>query len=141
MHSLLRTTSILKSATASALPCRSCVQSRTLWLAHSRPPLTPRTTLRPSLICYRGSQQSAPPTQTSGSAQPTPPNPPPEPAAKATQSLPPATSDSEHISLAEQRKKDWSIVKRLAENIWPKGDWTTRSRVILGFGLLIGGKV
>ena len=142
MHSLVRTTSVLKSATASALPCRSCVQSRTLWLAHSRLLSTPRTTLRPSFIRYRSAQQSAPRTPTSESAQSTPSSPAtPERATKAPQSVAPATSDSEHISLAEQRRKDWSIVKRLAENIWPKGDWTTRSRVIVGFGLLIGGKV
>ena len=142
MHSLFRATSVLNCATVSSLPCRSCVQSRALWLAHSKLHSTPRTTLRSSFIRYRGVQQSAPPTQTSGSAQPTPPGPTaPAPAAKETQGVTPATSDSEHISIAEQRRKDWSIVKRLAENIWPKGDWTTRSRVILGFGLLIGGKV
>ncbi|PCH39371.1 nucleoside triphosphate hydrolase protein [Wolfiporia cocos MD-104 SS10] len=46
-----------------------------------------------------------------------------------------------HITQSEQRKKDWSIVKKLAENLWPKDDWSTRVRVILGFGLLISGKL
>lgn len=45
-----------------------------------------------------------------------------------------------HISQSEQRKNDWNIVKRLAENIWPKNDWSTRGRVLFGFGLLVAGK-
>ncbi|KZT67979.1 P-loop containing nucleoside triphosphate hydrolase protein [Daedalea quercina L-15889] len=139
-----RTTSVLRSARASALPCRSCVQSRTLWLARIRLVSSPRTTPQTTLAFFRGVQQSASPTPANASTQPTPPSPPPTaptPAAKATQSVASATSDNVHISQAEQRKKDWSIVKRLVENIWPKNDWSTRSRVILGFGLLIGGKL
>ncbi|EGO24189.1 hypothetical protein SERLADRAFT_448963 [Serpula lacrymans var. lacrymans S7.9] len=50
-------------------------------------------------------------------------------------------TDSNDISQKEQRKRDWSIVKKLMENVWPKNDWSTRGRVILGFGLLISGKV
>ncbi|KAH9831520.1 P-loop containing nucleoside triphosphate hydrolase protein [Rhodofomes roseus] len=134
MNNLLRT-SVLRSATASAPPCRSCVQSRTLWLARSSLVSSSRTALRKTLIGYRGTQTNA-----NGNTQP-PPSPAPAPAAKAVQSVPSATSDSEHISQAEQRKKDWSIVKRLVENIWPKNDWSTRGRVLLGFGLLIGGKL
>lgn len=42
---------------------------------------------------------------------------------------------------AEQRRKDWIAVRRLMENVWPKNDWGTRGRVILGFALLISGKV
>ncbi|KAH8118241.1 iron-sulfur clusters transporter ATM1 [Phellopilus nigrolimitatus] len=45
------------------------------------------------------------------------------------------------ISQAQQRRNDWAIVKRLLVNIWPPGDWKVRSRVILGFGLLVAGKV
>jgi ABC transporter ATM len=41
----------------------------------------------------------------------------------------------------EQRRKDWMIVKRLMSHVWPKDDWGTRGRVVLGFGLLIAGKV
>ena len=41
----------------------------------------------------------------------------------------------------EQRKKDWLVVRKLLENVWPKNDWGTRGRVILGFALLISGKV
>jgi ABC transporter ATM len=41
----------------------------------------------------------------------------------------------------EQRRKDWIIVKRLMSHVWPKDDWGTRGRVVLGFGLLIAGKV
>lgn len=41
----------------------------------------------------------------------------------------------------EQRKIDLGIIKRLMVNVWPKNDWKTRGTVLLGFGLLIGGKV
>lgn len=46
-----------------------------------------------------------------------------------------------HITQSEQRKRDWSIVQKLAANLWPKDDWKTRGRVVLGLGLLISGKV
>jgi ATP-binding cassette subfamily B (MDR/TAP) protein 7 len=32
-------------------------------------------------------------------------------------------------------------VRRLAVHIWPKKDWATRGRVVLGVGLLVSGKV
>jgi ABC transporter ATM len=56
-------------------------------------------------------------------------SPQPTPTSKAT------------ISNAEQRRRDWSIVRRLLVHIWPKDDWATRGRVVLGVGLLICGKV
>ncbi|KAL6298081.1 P-loop containing nucleoside triphosphate hydrolase protein [Sparassis latifolia] len=49
--------------------------------------------------------------------------------------------DPVHLTQSEQRRKDWQIVKRLAENIWPKNDWGTRGRVLFGFALLISGKL
>lgn len=48
---------------------------------------------------------------------------------------------TEVVSQADQRKKDWKIVKKLLSNVWPKDDWWTRGRVIVGFSLLICGKV
>jgi len=42
---------------------------------------------------------------------------------------------------AEQRKTDFSIVKRLLVHVWPKDDWKTRLTVLGGFGLLITAKV
>ena len=53
----------------------------------------------------------------------------------------PAASTVASITNAEQRRRDWAIVRRLAVHIWPKDDWETRGRVVLGVGLLIGGKV
>ncbi|KAG5644185.1 Iron-sulfur clusters transporter atm1, mitochondrial [Asterophora parasitica] len=41
----------------------------------------------------------------------------------------------------EQRRTEWRIVKQLLGNVWPKNDWKTRGTVLLGFSLLIGGKV
>ncbi|KAI0258101.1 iron-sulfur clusters transporter ATM1 [Gloeopeniophorella convolvens] len=48
---------------------------------------------------------------------------------------------SEPVSNAEQRRRDWAIVRRLAVHIWPSGDWATRGRVVLGVTLLVGGKL
>ncbi|KAJ7592656.1 P-loop containing nucleoside triphosphate hydrolase protein [Mycena floridula] len=46
-----------------------------------------------------------------------------------------------NVSKAEQRRSDWTVIKKLLENVWPKNDWKTRGTVILGFGFLISGKV
>jgi hypothetical protein len=46
-----------------------------------------------------------------------------------------------HVTAKEQRRKDWMVVRRLIGNVWPKHDWNTRFRVVLGFALLLGGKV
>jgi hypothetical protein len=40
-----------------------------------------------------------------------------------------------------QRKQDLDIIKQLLPNIWPKGDRTTKIRVLVAMGLLIGGKL
>jgi hypothetical protein len=45
------------------------------------------------------------------------------------------------VTQAEQRRSDWSIMKKLFKHVWPQNDWYTRGRVLLGFGLLISGKV
>lgn len=49
--------------------------------------------------------------------------------------------DAVHISLSQQRKNDWQIIKRLSRNLWPKDDWSTKARVVVGMGLLVAGKV
>jgi hypothetical protein len=61
--------------------------------------------------------------------------------AAASESPPPTSKSNAPITNAEQRRRDWSIVRRLAVHIWPKDDWTTRGRVVLGVGLLLCGKV
>ncbi|TCD61866.1 Iron-sulfur clusters transporter atm1, mitochondrial [Steccherinum ochraceum] len=65
------------------------------------------------------------------------PAPAPAPAPKPPQTL----SEEAHTTQAEQRKKDWNIIKTLAKNLWPKNDWSTRGRVIFGIGLLVAGKL
>jgi ABC transporter ATM len=42
---------------------------------------------------------------------------------------------------AEQRRTDWTIIKRLLTNVWPKNDWKTRGTVLFGFMLLVSAKV
>ncbi|KAK0204993.1 P-loop containing nucleoside triphosphate hydrolase protein [Desarmillaria ectypa] len=66
--------------------------------------------------------------------------PQPAPSSKSATPKPVASSSSE-VTVAEQRKSDWNIVKRLMENVWPKNDRKTRATVVLGFGLLISGKL
>ncbi|KIJ56935.1 hypothetical protein M422DRAFT_198274 [Sphaerobolus stellatus SS14] len=45
------------------------------------------------------------------------------------------------ISIKEQRKTDFAIIKRLLVHIWPPNDWGVRGRVILGMGLLVTAKL
>ncbi|KAK7466094.1 Iron-sulfur clusters transporter atm1, mitochondrial [Stygiomarasmius scandens] len=66
------------------------------------------------------------------------------------QSQPPSTSSSPkpnpldaevQISAKKERQNNWKIIKQLMINVWPRGDWKTRGTVIMGFILLISGKV
>lgn len=81
---------------------------------------------------------SKPPPSTSSKDAPTSPTVQADSALKTAQSI---GSDTKHLTPAEQRRKDWAIIRRLAVNIWPANDWRTRSRVLLGLGLLVAGKV
>ena len=47
---------------------------------------------------------------------------------------------AKEVTVREQRRKDWSIMRKMMEHMWPR-DWGVRSRVVLGLGLLVGGKV
>lgn len=51
-----------------------------------------------------------------------------------------ATVPTGDVTVQEQRKKDWNIMRKMMEHMWPR-DWSVRCRVVLGFGLLVGGKV
>lgn len=73
----------------------------------------------------------------------------PEPPKVTTSTKPPTPlpgpkapgGDPENPTQSEQRKKDWRIIWKLMENVWPKNDWSTRGRVLFGLALLVGGKV
>lgn len=57
---------------------------------------------------------------------------------------PPVTTDvgKEHtVSDKEQTRRDWDIIKKLLPNVWPENDWSTKRRVLLALGLLVGGKL
>ncbi|KAF9223640.1 P-loop containing nucleoside triphosphate hydrolase protein [Gyrodon lividus] len=60
---------------------------------------------------------------------------------KQPDAAPSPQTQSDHVSAKEQRRKDWAVVRKLILNVWPKNDWSTRGRVVLGFALLISGKV
>ncbi|ETW76251.1 ABC transporter [Heterobasidion irregulare TC 32-1] len=64
--------------------------------------------------------------------------PPSQASSKTAQSL---AADNTDVSNSEQRRRDWSIIRRLAVNLWPKNDWGTRGRVLLGVGFLVSGKI
>lgn len=88
--------------------------------------------------CRRWFQYKPPPQEGSLS----PPKPTPTPLSSN-----PLRKDSDFVTkgdtptLAEQRRSDWGITKRLLVNVWPKNDWKTRWIVLLGFGLLVSSKV
>jgi hypothetical protein len=68
----------------------------------------------------------------------------PEPSTPVKAKQPPVTTDvgKEHnVSDKEQTRRDWDIIKKLLPNVWPKNDWSTKRRVLLALGLLVGGKV
>ncbi|EPQ28958.1 uncharacterized protein PFL1_03248 [Pseudozyma flocculosa PF-1] len=44
-------------------------------------------------------------------------------------------------TLKEQRRADWTIIKKLVQHIWPKGDLNTKQRVVLALSLLVAGKL
>ncbi|KAF8239587.1 iron-sulfur clusters transporter ATM1 [Tricholoma matsutake] len=48
---------------------------------------------------------------------------------------------SKDVTAKEQRRNDWKIITKLMVNVWPKNDWKTRGTVLLGFGLLVSGKI
>ncbi|MBW0483701.1 hypothetical protein O181_023416 [Austropuccinia psidii MF-1] len=59
----------------------------------------------------------------------------------------PAVSHSTSSSNSDRRPKpstyrsDWWIIQQLLPYIWPKGDYATKSRVVVALALLTGGKV
>lgn len=117
-------------------------QARTAQSLFSRlsTPAIPTTHRPASLIASyqlcRRYQSSAPDdvVKTSAPTKTVTPAPTPAPAPKGP-------LNTENPTQSEQRKQDWRMIWRLLENVWPKNDWNTRSRVLFGLALLIAGKV
>jgi len=89
------------------------------------------------------------PSPTTASAS-NPPGSPIKPSPTPTRPIPEATPDpddplnlnvSSRKTVKEQRMADWSIIKKLLQHVWPRGDGATKRRVVLALALLIGGKV
>jgi hypothetical protein len=99
-------------------------------IAHHKAYLTslycPRSRLN---IFNRPYQDLAPKTTPSGNAQ------------KPLQIPKDLVGEVENVTNAEQRIRDWKIIRKLMVHVWPRNDWRTRGTVLFGFGLLIGGKV
>ncbi|KAI4527320.1 P-loop containing nucleoside triphosphate hydrolase protein [Schizophyllum commune Loenen D] len=112
-----------------ASPIRRACQIPRAYPPHHRPSLGVRT------YQHLSGKQHPPEEKTPA------PAPPSEGAKPTTPAAVPKPAPGDHPSAAEQRRTDWKIVKQLIQHVWPKGDWKTRGIVVLGFGLLIGGKL
>ncbi|KAI9882580.1 MAG: Iron-sulfur clusters transporter atm1, mitochondrial, partial [Watsoniomyces obsoletus] len=71
---------------------------------------------------------------------------PPETATRPSPAKPTKAQDdpllgSQLVSNKEQRKADWAIMKEMTRYLWPKGNVSTKVRVGLSVGLLVGAKV
>ena len=114
------------------VPVISSAPRTNFCLRHTHASLRPRLyPPRPPKLGARYYQQNANPPQTQT----------PKPVAKPPSNPVQKLGEEVHVSQAEQRRKDWNIIKTLALNLWPKNDWSTRGRILFGVGLLIAGKV
>jgi len=95
------------------------------------------------LFRHMASGPGEPQTPSRSTNAPAPSPPPPQNLSKppTSSSKPTDAPPSDIPTQAEQRRSDWSIIKRLMINVWPKNDWKTRWTVILGFALLVSAKV
>ncbi|KAF8666785.1 ABC transporter transmembrane region [Rhizoctonia solani] len=123
-------------------------QPKTLQVSSFIKPSTAHPTLGSNLWCIQRSFRTCVPVRHAPSSNTTPnPTPPTSPkinvntSAKSEPKAPAAGETVVHISQAEQRRVDWEIVKRLVVNVWPKGEWTIKTRVVLALSLLLAGKV
>ncbi|CAE6410527.1 unnamed protein product [Rhizoctonia solani] len=117
-------------------------QSQTTRLSSLLKPTAIRPILGPNLQCIQRSFRTCVPIRQAPPTTPTQPPVPAPPANANSEPKPPAAGETViHISQAEQRRVDWQIVKRLVVNVWPKGEWTIKTRVVLALSLLLAGKV
>ncbi|KAF9556055.1 P-loop containing nucleoside triphosphate hydrolase protein [Agrocybe pediades] len=126
------------------LVCRNqslCSESRTNLSSLSTVPQTWSYKRRFQHMAQTPQQDDAAKSKTTTVAPP--PAPGASPSASASTSKPSETVPPKpiHPTNAEQRRTDWSIIKRLMVNVWPKNDWRTRLTVLGGFGLLVTAKV
>ncbi|KAL4245855.1 Type 1 protein exporter [Abortiporus biennis] len=95
--------------------------------------LTPIALCRPCYFSHlRKFHRIAPPSKGSPLSSPLP---------KDIIPVTPVPVPYHQLSRKEQRKRDWKLIKQLVVNVWPSNDWRTRGKVLLGFGLLISGKL
>jgi hypothetical protein len=126
---------------AAHAPLRAAFSPR---LAHGRVARPPPFSSCPRSIAARAFRHLAsPPAETPPAASNASKSPPPkpQPTQPASPSKPAASLDAKDYTPAEQRRRDWVIIRRLARNVWPANDWGVKGRIVLGLGLLLGGKV
>ncbi|KAF8651949.1 hypothetical protein AX16_004592 [Volvariella volvacea WC 439] len=98
-----------------------------------------------------GSDSPSPANRTTSTTSTTTSSPSPSPSSPASTPTPQTQGSSGRSSEnaksestpsnAEQRRTDWTIIKKLMVNVWPRGDWKTKGTVLFGFALLVSGKV
>ncbi|KDE04883.1 iron-sulfur clusters transporter ATM1 [Microbotryum lychnidis-dioicae p1A1 Lamole] len=89
----------------------------------------------------KGAPSTTPTARTSNASETTATSVSPVPPAKSDQSNTTDVGKTTEISDKEQSRRDWEIIKKLVPNVWPKNDWSTKTRVLLALGLLVGGKL
>ncbi|SCV72040.1 BQ2448_4734 [Microbotryum intermedium] len=78
------------------------------------------------------------PTSTTTTPASTMTSAPLEASTKSDQSSTTDVGKTTQVSEKEQSRRDWEIIKKLVPNVWPKNDWSTKTRVLLALGLLVG---
>ncbi|SGY93138.1 BQ5605_C037g11574 [Microbotryum silenes-dioicae] len=89
----------------------------------------------------KGAPSTTPTARISNASETTATSVSPVPPAKSDQSNTTDVGKTTEISDKEQSRRDWEIIKKLVPNVWPKNDWSTKTRVLLALGLLVGGKL
>lgn len=141
-RAVLRLFLSLLSASMASLFTAAC--SRRAFLSVSRPLSLARSIhyaarRYPQFPRPRAYQHLAPQPPPTSALRQTPENAPKVP--KKPSQLEDIVSESQNVTAVEQRRSDWTIIKKLLVNVWPKNDWKTRGIVVLGFVLLFAGKV
>ncbi len=113
------------------------LKTSTVSTYQSSMPHSPGTS--PEIGRRESNQPSVDTPTTSSSLQPSEP-----PSTSTTSAVASSVIDPSISKVSSQKQQtltDWSIVKRLAVNIWPKGDNEVKIRVVAALTLLVAGKV
>jgi ABC transporter ATM len=137
------------SARVLSVSAAASAESRGLSTRAARPPCAPRVVRLPLGVSFSTSaprfdpSKAAPPPPPPPPPPPTPPTAPTAPTAPASSSSAPINPDiaTAQVSEKKQALTDWTILRQLAQNVWPKGNNSVKVRVVGALTLLVAGKV